>query len=91
MHRLVRAYPWSRCGCARANFILLLMTERATYRDFAEGNYPGVNEQEVATLLPTSRLKPHDRQSGNHLEMAEIARGYAVAEFQGRHPDQQIG
>ena len=23
--------------------------------------------------------------------MAEIARGYAVAEFQGRHPDQQIG
>ena len=39
-----------------------------------------MNEQELATLLPTSRLKPHDRQSGNHLEMAEIARGYAVAE-----------
>ena len=51
MHRLVRAYPWSRCGCARVIFILLLMTERATYRDFAEGNYPGMNKQEMAALL----------------------------------------
>jgi hypothetical protein len=32
----------------------------------------------------------HHRQAGNSLEVAEIASGYAVVEFQGRHSDQQI-
>ena len=39
----------------------------------------------------TAWLEPDHRQTGDHLEVAEIAGGYAVAEFQGRHPDQQIG
>ena len=63
------------------------MTERATYRDFAEGNYPGMNEQEVATLLSTSRLKPHDRQSGNHLEVADVQGADRIIKVQGRHTD----
>ena len=37
------------------------------------------------------RLKLDDRQTRDHLEVAEIAGGYAVAEFHGRHADQQIG
>jgi len=32
----------------------------------------------------------HHRQAGDSLEVAEIASGYAVVEFQGRHSDQQI-
>jgi hypothetical protein len=37
------------------------------------------------------RPKLHDRQAGDHLEVAEIAGGDAVAEFQGRDADQKIG
>ena len=39
----------------------------------------------------TGQLELDHRQSGDHLEVAEIAGCYAVAEFQGRHPNQQIG
>ena len=41
----------------------------------------------VAKIYPAAsdcripRLKLDDRQARNHLEVAEIARGYAVAEF----------
>ena len=42
-------------------------------------------------IASIQRLEPDHRQTGDHLEVAEIAGGYAVAEFQGRHPDQQIG
>jgi hypothetical protein len=31
------------------------------------------------------KLKLHDRQTGDHLEVAEIAGGSAAAEFQSRH------
>jgi hypothetical protein len=35
-------------------------------------------------------LELHHREAGDSLEVPEIAGGYAVAEFQGRHSDQQI-
>jgi dGTP triphosphohydrolase len=33
----------------------------------------------------------HDRQAGHSLEVAEIGRAYAVAEFECRYADEQIG
>jgi hypothetical protein len=41
--------------------------------------------------LQISATKLHDRQAGNHLEVAEIAGGDAIAEFQCRDADQKIG
>ena len=39
----------------------------------------------------TGQLELDHRQSGDHLEVAEIAGGNAVAEFQCRDADQKIG
>jgi hypothetical protein len=35
-------------------------------------------------------LELHHREAWDSLEVSKIAGGYAVAEFQGRHSDQQI-
>src|SRR5664279_4200409 len=36
-------------------------------------------------------LQGDDLEAGDHLEVAKVGSRYAVAEFQGGHPDQQIG
>jgi hypothetical protein len=51
----------------------------------------GREEVPAGTLGAGKVLELHHRQTGDQLEVAEIARGDAVAEFQSCHSDQQIG
>jgi hypothetical protein len=51
----------------------------------AKGKVPFAIERAVL------RLELHDGEAGDHLEVANVGRRYAIAEFKCRHPDQQIG
>jgi hypothetical protein len=41
-------------------------------------------------FLDFPALELHDCEAGDHLEVANVGRRYAIANFEGRHTDQQI-
>jgi hypothetical protein len=81
-----------RHACSRFADAVAVASVGGLRKDFFFSRRFFSNERKSSLVIERAvlRLELHDCEVGDHLEVANVGRGYAIAEFKCRHTDQQI-